>query len=242
MTHFTHIYAVSLPTIPGSFRAVGVMSLCNFAISGTDRYLNTRYPAAFSNEALNSSCFSLFACVESSNSITAIPSNSELQITKSAYFRSNLFLVDLSPASISALNDTCAKIISSGNAFLNCSNIGFSRLDKIFRFFVKMVVDFDATFFAFADFNNLIKIKNTINTTATTKAMLNIFSLLKCDYFTTGGYVKQKDDLYTSEMFQERRPGRPRKPDAKSAAQRAKEYRARAKQRKFDFLRNEGQL
>lgn len=48
--------------------------------------------------------------------------------------------------------------------------------------------------------------------------------------------MKQKDDVYTVELFDKPRPGRPRKPDAKSAAQRAKEYRVRVKQRKFNFL------
>lgn len=52
----------------------------------------------------------------------------------------------------------------------------------------------------------------------------------------SGGNVKQKDDVYTVELFDKPRPGRRRKPDAKSAAQRAKEYRARVKQRKFNFL------
>lgn len=48
--------------------------------------------------------------------------------------------------------------------------------------------------------------------------------------------MKQKDDNFTTDMFTRRGVGRPRKPDAKSSAQRAKEYRARVKQRKFNFL------
>lgn len=52
----------------------------------------------------------------------------------------------------------------------------------------------------------------------------------------SGDCMKQKDDNFTTDMFTRRGVGRPRKPDAKSAAQRAKEYRARVKQRKFNFL------
>lgn len=49
--------------------------------------------------------------------------------------------------------------------------------------------------------------------------------------------MKQKDDNFTTDLFAKVGRGRPRDPNAKTAAQRAKEYRARKKACKFDFLR-----
>lgn len=51
--------------------------------------------------------------------------------------------------------------------------------------------------------------------------------------------MKQPGDDYTKDMFNKRGRGRPRKPDAKSAAQRAREYRARQNARSFNFLRGQ---
>jgi len=39
--------------------------------------------------------------------------------------------------------------------------------------------------------------------------------------------MKQKSDLYTADIFGKNPVGRPRKPDAKTPAQRAKSYRDR---------------
>lgn len=48
--------------------------------------------------------------------------------------------------------------------------------------------------------------------------------------------MKQAADKFTRDAFDTPKRGRPSKPDAKTPAQRAKEYRARVKARKFDFL------
>lgn len=45
--------------------------------------------------------------------------------------------------------------------------------------------------------------------------------------------AKQKTDVYTRDLFGKNPVGRPRKPDAKTAAQRARAYRAR---HKFNML------
>lgn len=45
--------------------------------------------------------------------------------------------------------------------------------------------------------------------------------------------MKQAEDKFTIDAFGKRGRGRPRKPDAKSSAQRVREFRAR---KKFDFL------
>lgn len=45
--------------------------------------------------------------------------------------------------------------------------------------------------------------------------------------------MKQPADKFTVDAFSKPRPGRPRKPDAKTNAQRQAEFRAR---RKFNFL------
>ncbi|MBR7777393.1 hypothetical protein [Undibacterium rugosum] len=44
--------------------------------------------------------------------------------------------------------------------------------------------------------------------------------------------MKQPEDKFTIDAFDKRPRGRPRKPDAKSGAQRQKEYRERLKQNK----------
>ncbi|MFZ6776231.1 hypothetical protein ACO0LD_05310 [Undibacterium sp. Ji83W] len=49
--------------------------------------------------------------------------------------------------------------------------------------------------------------------------------------------MKQANDKFTRDAFDTPRPGRPPDPNAKTPAQRAREYRARQKQKKFDFLR-----
>lgn len=41
--------------------------------------------------------------------------------------------------------------------------------------------------------------------------------------------MKQKDDVFTGDIFGKNPVGRPRKPDAKTPAQRMKEYRQRKK-------------
>lgn len=48
--------------------------------------------------------------------------------------------------------------------------------------------------------------------------------------------MKQPNDKFTRDAFETPRVGRPCKVDAKTPAQRAKEYRARVKARKFNFL------
>lgn len=45
--------------------------------------------------------------------------------------------------------------------------------------------------------------------------------------------MKQPSDKFTFDIFNKPAPGRPRKPDAKDAAQRMREYRQR---KKFNFL------
>ncbi len=47
--------------------------------------------------------------------------------------------------------------------------------------------------------------------------------------------MKQSADKFTRDVFETSRVGRPPSPNAKSPAQRAKEYRARVKASKFDF-------
>lgn len=49
--------------------------------------------------------------------------------------------------------------------------------------------------------------------------------------------MKQPGDDFTGDMFAKRGPGRPRKPGAMTAAERAKQYRERKKAREFNFLR-----
>lgn len=49
--------------------------------------------------------------------------------------------------------------------------------------------------------------------------------------------AKQSNDKFTRDAFDKPRVGRPVEPNAKSPAQRAKEYRARVKARKYDFLK-----
>ncbi|MFZ6712033.1 hypothetical protein [Undibacterium sp. TC9W] len=49
--------------------------------------------------------------------------------------------------------------------------------------------------------------------------------------------MKQPSDEFTIDFFTQPGRGRPRKATAKSAAQRAKEYRDRQRARKFNFLR-----
>jgi|GEM_PF-1415642 len=51
--------------------------------------------------------------------------------------------------------------------------------------------------------------------------------------------MKQPGDDYTRDIFNKPGRGRPRKPNAKTAAQRAKEYRNRERERKFNFLRGQ---
>jgi hypothetical protein len=48
--------------------------------------------------------------------------------------------------------------------------------------------------------------------------------------------MKQPSDKFTRDAFDTPRAGRPVKPNAKTPAQRAKDYRARQKAKKFDFL------
>jgi len=48
--------------------------------------------------------------------------------------------------------------------------------------------------------------------------------------------MKQPNDKFTRDAFETPCVGRPCKPDAKTPAQRAKEYRARRKAQKFNFL------
>lgn len=48
--------------------------------------------------------------------------------------------------------------------------------------------------------------------------------------------MKQPNDKFTRDAFDTPPRGRPRKVDAKTPAQRAKEYRARVKSQKFNFL------
>nr|WP_315468244.1 hypothetical protein [uncultured Undibacterium sp.] len=50
--------------------------------------------------------------------------------------------------------------------------------------------------------------------------------------------MKQTNDKFTRDAFDTPRRGRPRKADAKTPAQRSKEYRARVKAQKFNFLQN----
>jgi hypothetical protein len=50
--------------------------------------------------------------------------------------------------------------------------------------------------------------------------------------------MKQTNDKFTRDAFDTPRRGRPLKVDAKTPAQRAKEYRARLKAQKFNFLQN----
>lgn len=51
--------------------------------------------------------------------------------------------------------------------------------------------------------------------------------------------MKQPGDDYTRDIFNKPGRGRPRKPNAKTPAQRAKEYRDRERERKFNFLRGQ---
>lgn len=44
-----------------------------------------------------------------------------------------------------------------------------------------------------------------------------------------GAFMKQKEDKFTRDAFEAPKVGRPLKPDAKSPAQRAREYRLRKK-------------
>ncbi|CAN5906983.1 hypothetical protein BH11PSE12_BH11PSE12_17240 [soil metagenome] len=48
--------------------------------------------------------------------------------------------------------------------------------------------------------------------------------------------MKQVNDKFTVDAFDKPGRGRSRKPNAKTDAQRAKEYRARKKQDRFNFL------
>lgn len=48
--------------------------------------------------------------------------------------------------------------------------------------------------------------------------------------------MKQSNDHFTVDFLNRPGPGRPRKPDAKSDAQRMREYRARKKKRDADLL------
>lgn len=48
--------------------------------------------------------------------------------------------------------------------------------------------------------------------------------------------MKQQTDKFTRDAFDTPRAGRPSKPNAKTPAQRAKDYRARQKVKKFNFL------
>lgn len=50
--------------------------------------------------------------------------------------------------------------------------------------------------------------------------------------------MKQPNDKCTRDAFETPRRGRPRKADAKTPAQRAREYRARVRAKKFDFLQS----
>jgi len=49
-----------------------------------------------------------------------------------------------------------------------------------------------------------------------------------------GGNVKQAADLYTRDLIDKPKRGRPRKPDALTPAQRAKRYRDKRKRRPID--------
>lgn len=51
--------------------------------------------------------------------------------------------------------------------------------------------------------------------------------------------MKQLGDDFTRDIFNKPGRGRPRKVNAKSAAQRAKEYRDRLREQKFNFLRGQ---
>jgi hypothetical protein len=50
--------------------------------------------------------------------------------------------------------------------------------------------------------------------------------------------MKQPNDKFTRDAFDTPTRGRPRKPDAKTPAQRAKTYRDRVRAQKFNFLQN----
>jgi len=52
--------------------------------------------------------------------------------------------------------------------------------------------------------------------------------------------MKNPNDKFTRDAFDTPRRGRPRKVDAKTPAQRAKDYRDRLKAQKFNFLQNHG--
>lgn len=56
---------------------------------------------------------------------------------------------------------------------------------------------------------------------------------------TGGATVKQAADAFTLDMLDKPRRGRPRKPDAKTDAQRAREYRARQRAKRRDMKRAE---
>ncbi len=50
--------------------------------------------------------------------------------------------------------------------------------------------------------------------------------------------MKQVEDKFTLDLLDKPRRGRPRKPNAKSSAQRVREFRERKKAERFDFLSN----
>lgn len=93
----------------------GAKSALTCSISGIRAYLTTRYPASSSILSLSASRLSLPRWLLSSSSMIARTCMALSQMTKSAIFRSNLFLVLFERAVSNAPKLTCARTTISGS-------------------------------------------------------------------------------------------------------------------------------